>query len=435
MKDFFNIRGYEVFVRDACKLFTSTLEEFLSVEVKLYFKPTSELLDYKVDISLNPERSVYQVDSNNVLIISHASVEEERFYLGIKLTAAKIANLTKIFNSISRGVTSCLTQCTNWQFTNSIAEVGDRLIIRIISFFFDTGRYSIANMMHIIDKFIALRSTTFEGKHFSTGLIVTYSFHEYKKGGVEGRNGLLLSLNRPMDYHARIDNRYWYLADGVRTFYVTNLRSPIKNLFVYEGTDGDHFKNMVLYNAVKGGDVLIRTEAGREVSVISSDGVEFVNQENTWRYRDYALLKERITKEVALDDEVYNSLLYYVLFCSKNDISSLIWMPKDIKTYKDALKEGTINKFARTSFYINDQSYSPLVKRMLSSDGATIIRSTGEIEAFGCMVDMSSAEPTGIKGTGETAAGMLAKNGFAIKISQDGTIKVFLNGRDKAIKF
>ena len=81
MKDFFNIRGYEVFVRDACKLFTSTLEEFLSVEVKLYFKPTSELLDYKVDISLNPERSVYQVDSNNVLIISHASVEEERFYL------------------------------------------------------------------------------------------------------------------------------------------------------------------------------------------------------------------------------------------------------------------------------------------------------------------------------------------------------------------
>ena len=132
---------------------------------------------------------------------------------------------------------------------------------------------------------------------------------------------------------------------------------------------------------------------------------------------------------------MYNSLLYYVLFCSKNDISSLIWMPKDIKTYKDALKEGTINKFARTSFYINDQSYSPLVKRMLSSDGATIIRSTGEIEAFGCMVDMSSAEPTGIKGTGETAAGMLAKNGFAIKISQDGTIKVFLNGRDKAIKF
>ena len=72
---------------------------------------------------------------------------------------------------------------------------------------------------------------------------------------------------------------------------------------------------------------------------------------------------------------------------------------------------------------------------MLSSDGATVIRDTGEIEAFGCMVDMSGAEPTGIKGTGETAAGILAKNGFAIKISQDGTIKVFLNGRDKAIKF
>lgn len=435
MNDFYNIRGYEVFISDARKLLISTLEEFLSVEVKLYFKPIFELLDYNVDISQNPERSVYQIDTNDVIIISHASVGEERYYLGIKLTATKIANLTKIFNSISRGVTSCLTQCANWQFTNSIAEVGDRLIVRIISFFFDTGRFPIANMMHVIEKFIALRSTTFEGKHFSTGLIVTNSFHEYKKVGAKGRNGLLLSLNRHMDYFSRIDNRYWYLADGFRTFYVTNLKSSIKNIFVYERIDGNHFMNMVLYSAIKGGDVLVRTEGGREVSVISSDGIEFVNQENTWRYRDYELLKERIIKEVALDDDVYNSLLYYVLFCSKNDISSLIWIPKDIKSYKESLKEGTVNKLARTSFKITDQSYSSLVKRMLSSDGATVIRSSGEIEAFGCMVDMTGAEPTGIKGTGETAAGMLAKNGFAIKISQDGTIKVFLNGRDKAIKF
>lgn len=40
-----------------------------------------------------------------------------------------------------------------------------------------------------------------------------------------------------------------------------------------------------------------------------------------------------------------------------------------------------------------------------------------------------------VKGIGETAASLLAKNGIAVKISQDGTIKVFLNGRNNPLKF
>lgn len=175
---------------------------------------------------------------------------------------------------------------------------------------------------------------------------------------------------------------------------------------------------------------MFREESGREVSIITSDAIEFVNQENCWRYRDYELLKKRITKQVVLSDNVYNALLYYVLYCSKNDISSLIWIPANIGKYKNSLKKDTINKLFRTSFNITDSSYETLIKRLLSSDGATVINTVGEVVAYGCMVDTSQARPSGVKGTGETAAGQLAKNGVAIKISQDGTIKIFLNGRD-----
>ena len=47
---------------------------------------------------------------------------------------------------------------------------------------------------------------------------------------------------------------------------------------------------------------------------------------------------------------------------------------------------------------------------------------------------MEVADNKTLKGTGETAASRLASNGIAIKISQDGTIKIFLNERTK-IKF
>lgn len=105
----------------------------------------------------------------------------------------------------------------------------------------------------------------------------------------------------------------------------------------------------------------------------------------------------RLTKQVALSDNVYNALLYYVLYCSKNDISSLIWIPANIGKYKNSLKKDTINKLFRTSFNITDSSYETLVKRLLSSDGATVINTVGEVVAYGCMVDTSQARPSGVK--------------------------------------
>lgn len=436
MKDFFDIRGYDSFVLEAHKLLIDTLSEFFSAsEVRLHFKPTTELAYYDVDISKDPGRNVYHVDDNTVLLVCHAQLDGEFYYLGIKLIGNHLGELRKVFNLTAESITLSLNRCIYSQFRDSIAFMGDRIIVEIISRCVAPGYFNPAKITHLVDKFTSLRSTTFEGKHFSTGLIITQSFHEYRMKGDKGRDGTMITLNRPKGYLSRIDNRFWYLADGFRTFFATDLKSDIHAMFVYSASSNDHLANMLLSNTLKGGDALFRVEAGREVSIITSDGIEFINQENSWRYRDYELLKKRIVKEIGLDDEVYNSLLYYVLYCSKNDISSLIWVPKDMGKYQDDLKPTTINKLARTGFNIKDQSYSSLIKRILSSDGATVISTTGEIEAFGCMVETALAKPSGVKGTGETAAGLLAKNGVAIKVSQDGTIKVFLNGREKAIKF
>ena len=64
-----------------------------------------------------------------------------------------------------------------------------------------------------------------------------------------------------------------------------------------------------------------------------------------------------------------------------------------------------------------------------------IIDANGKIRYFGCIADISKAKAGGIKGTGETAASLLAQNGMAIKISQDGPIKIFIEGMDGYIPF
>lgn len=168
------------------------------------------------------------------------------------------------------------------------------------------------------------------------------------------------------------------------------------------------------------------------MSVIVSNGIEFIYQENVWRYRNYQWIKNLIREEISLDEDVYNAILYYVLYCSRNDTSSIIWIPKNVDTIKDFLK--TSHTISRKPFRIQEPQFDGLIKRLLASDGATVIFPDGTVKYYGCIINMEVTDSKSLKGTGETAASRLASNGIAIKISQDGTIKIFLNGKTK-IKF
>lgn len=131
----------------------------------------------------------------------------------------------------------------------------------------------------------------------------------------------------------------------------------------------------------------------------------------------------------------YDMLIRCVLDCSKSDTSSIIWLPKDINTIDNIVLEKSKNVFSDKLLNFNDEKNQPIVKRLLSSDGATVIDANGKIRYFGCIADISKATAGGIKGTGETAASLLAQNGMAIKISQDGPIKMFIEDMDGYIPF
>ena len=131
--------------------------------------------------------------------------------------------------------------------------------------------------------------------------------------------------------------------------------------------------------------------------------------------------------------DVVNKILFFVLFCSKNSISSVIWIPHEIDTVSKLVKPDTLNKLIIEPISIVDKRYTNHIIRYLSSDGATIIDKNGMLQYFGSIVDMKNLEIEGITGTGESAAQVLCSNGIAFKISQDGTIKLFLENSEEAI--
>lgn len=79
-----------------------------------------------------------------------------------------------------------------------------------------------------------------------------------------------------------------------------------------------------------------------------------------------------------------------------------------------------------------NESHQVLIDKILASDGAIVIGKNGKIIFESVFADMSNNSSSVVKlaGSGETAAKLLAQNGIAIKISQDGTIKIF-SGNEK----
>ena len=191
---------------------------------------------------------------------------------------------------------------------------------------------------------------------------------------------------------------------------------------------------LVLKGALHRNDLLFRTFQGRELSIINWTNQEFIYQQNVWHYRDHNAFKNLLKKNIGdnTSETVLNSLIKYILILSKNDTSSILWIPTE-EVREDSIKSSV--SFSDDDINICNIGQEPLVMSLMTSDGAVQIDRQGKIIKYACIANMEDVEKNKAKGTGEQAAKNLAHNGIAIKISQDGTIKLFLNPEDDPIKY
>jgi len=151
--------------------------------------------------------------------------------------------------------------------------------------------------------------------------------------------------------------------------------------------------------------------------------MEFNYKENCWRVRNLQLLVESIKKPLGLTDVVTHAFLSHVFNIARRRVSAILWMPSDLDSIEDLL----ISKNILTSrpLSILDSGCAQTIFRYMSSDGATVLSKEGNVVFFGAVVDISKISVSGLKGTGESVAKLLGRNGVSIKVSQDGTIKLY----------
>lgn len=391
-----------------------------------------------IDISENIRRGCYIVDDNTVFLLGRIIYNNKTISaLGIVIKKLELSLSTKIFNVFESSLTHKLSNSYVHHFRDSWHQLGDALIKLVISNYVSKGYYDYNKTIHLIDFMNGLRTTSFEGQFFSTGIILTRSNYAYNKKRGLNRAGDTYPLVKPLDLASPkpVDRRFWYLADGKTSYFLCDRRLRITQLFTlseaYQNT-GSYLDARLLPDTLKGGDVLFRVQNEKEFCVVAHSGLEFVYHENQWIFRDYNYIKHILAKNIKTDDNVVLSLIFYLLYCAHNSISSIIWIPEDLDKAKLLIKNW--NKFIRGNITISDKQHTNHIIRVLSSDGATIIDKAGQVLFYGCVADTAKTRIKGVKGTGETAASILATNGISIKISQDGTIRIYLNARAKPIQ-
>ena len=112
-----------------------------------------------------------------------------------------------------------------------------------------------------------------------------------------------------------------------------------------------------------------------------------------------------------------------------------MWIPADeTETAIDNVISSK-NKIWKNDLSLVEDRNSSIIQRILSSDGVTIISKSGNLIYCGAIVKLNVKEKDGLMGTGENAAKILSKNGIALKISQDGNIKIFAESSSEPLVY
>lgn len=406
--------------------FYNFLKNFLNLEqVRIQTCEIDDLKKWLKVESLDEAMAVPEND-NEICVVSQIQANGELIaYFPYVLRGVYVKRyleiksfLPKLAEAISDQITLCYLQGFkggDWLFGENLAKI-------IVSNCISTKKYDGIKFAHLIEKIEQLAASTFESQFFSTGAIVCFDSTKYRTNYFEFKKRKNLDT---------LNKREWFLANGRESFLILDSNTNCSGIFRKSMPSSSnfidsYFDDYYLSKDLMPPDFIVRTVGPNELSVSDSDGKEFVKVENVWRYRHRKNITQFWVKKLGIEYDVSYAILYYVLKCSRNHISSIIWIPNDCsdETIKKFTTSNRISLWNRQLSILNE-SHQVLVDKILASDGAVVVDKDGNIPYESVFADMNLAKAStdGLVGSGETAAQFLGENGVCIKISQDGTIK------------
>jgi len=285
----------------------------------------------------------------------------------------------------------------------------------------------------------------YEGKPATTGFIVHRTTLPALRKLLRERRHTLIPLQPHVDISPSFfDNPLTYrFIDGINLFFVANIQMQVTGVIrtspAVVNTEVEHLTQREIFSLVRRagrGAFAVTVNEASEIEVLISPARLLVRRKGRWAIFDPDIFRSFLAGSI--DGESIDELLWTAYALSKARHGTVILIHDRGARQLAALKKGSVggdDPIGRLLIgrvkgrSISDLKQTGTLLRILSSDGMTVFNKSGRLMDTGFIIDTSHAREVVIGGGRTTAASAASFFGKVIKVSQDGPIELYQDGR------
>jgi hypothetical protein len=326
--------------------------------------------------------------------------------------------------------------------TALLASIMDITVARSLRGDHSKGFWPIQQLVQLLKH---LSYQRYEGTPATTGFIVHRTTQKNLKSIVRQRQHTLYPLQphqsvTPAFFANPLTYRY---VDGSNLFFLTNIQMQVTGV-VRIGSSAvksnvERLTQRELFSVVSragSGAFAITVNEASEIEVLTSPAKLLVRRKGGWAIFDPDIFRSFLADSI--DPTSADDLLWTAYALSKSRHGTVILIhnrgPKQLASLKkgsvggdDPVGRLLVNGVKGQTITVLKQTGTLL--RILSADGITVINRSGKLIETGFIIDTSHVMEVVTGGGRTTAASAASFFGKVIKVSQDGPIELYDNGR------
>ncbi|UFS71484.1 hypothetical protein LPW11_04620 [Geomonas sp. RF6] len=285
----------------------------------------------------------------------------------------------------------------------------------------------------------------YEGTPATTGFIVhrTTQPELQELIGERGHNLVALKPHQPISDDFFDNPLNFRFVDGNTLFFVANILMQVSGVLMAgdfeKQNDVERLTHRGVYSLVRSagtGAFAIIVNAVSEIEVLINPDKLMVRRKGSWAIFDPDIIRSFLAG--GLESEYIDDILWTVYALSKLRHGTVVLIYDGTPEQLHELKKGSVGGNDPIGMLLISQvkgkSVGSLKKagvllRILSSDGMAVFSSEGNLLETGFIIDTSHAREVVIGGGRTTAASAASFFGKVIKVSQDGPIELYRDGK------
>ena len=326
--------------------------------------------------------------------------------------------------------------------TALVASIMDIAVARSLRGDHSKGFWPIQQLIQLLK---SLSYQKYEGKSATTGVIIHRTTSAELRSVMRQRKHNLVPLKSSQRIAPGFfDNPLTYrFIDGTNVFFLAGIQMQVNGIVTISGTalqnEVERQTQRELFSIIKRcgvGAFAVTVNEASDIEVLTSPSRIMVRRKGAWSIFDPDIFRAFLSD--CIEPEAAEDIIWSLYALSKMRYGTVVMVYGGSGRNLAKLKKGAvggadpigrllIDRVKKRS--VGDLKQSGTLLRILSSDGLTVFNSKGKLLDTGFIIDTSHARELVVGGGRTTAACAASHFGKVIKVSQDGPIELYENGK------